>query len=199
METALNEYSSRTEAIEKKLKELDKTQDNIVLLEKELKPSKNENRLLKEQLLQTETYSRRNNLIFEGIKEDGKDTVVELYAFLIAILGFSKEECNRLLIVNCHRLGKRAGSTQPRPLIARFVLDSDRSRIWFKKSLLKNTPFIIRKDFPNEIVNMRKFMYPLFKEAQKMTKTQNFFFFIFLFLFVIYMFMHKNKVYNGGI
>ena len=49
----------------------------------------------------------------------------------------------------------------------RFVLDKDKSNIWQKRSLLKNTSYVIREDYPVEITNRRKLMYPLFLEARK--------------------------------
>ena len=76
-------------------------------------------------------------------------------------------EVEKLLLVNCHRIGKYGENRQPRPIIAKFVLDSDRNRIWLKRNSLKNLPYIIREDYPTEIQNRRKLLYPLYLEAKK--------------------------------
>ena len=74
------------------------------------------------------------------------------------------------MIARCHRIGKRQATNQPRPIIARFVLDKEKVKIWKRKSLLKSTSYIIQEDFPIEVINRRKLMYPLFQEAKKRDK-----------------------------
>ena len=137
-------------------------------MEHELKATENENQVLKEHILRQELYSRRDNLIFEGIKEEADQTTeAVLKRFLSSVLGFKAEECHNLLISRCHRMGKVQGKDQPKAIIVHFVLDKDKSNIWQKRSLLKNTSYVIRKNYPIEITNRRKLMYPLFLEARK--------------------------------
>ena len=167
IEKALNIYIEKTETIEKKVKELEKTQDLIGLLENELKATECENKRLKEQILMQESYSRRNNLIFDGITEQQQEnTLLVLKHFLTSTLRFSTQECNSLLIASCHRIG-RFQKGKNRPIIAKFVLDTERNKVWMQKSLLKNTSYVLREDYPSEIENRRKLMYPLFLEAKQ--------------------------------
>ena len=171
MQTALDEYANRTINLEKKMEDLGKTHELIELLETELKATETENTRIKEHLLSQECYSRRDNLIFEGIKEqEGKDTYAVLKDFLITTLHLEPHMCQDMLLANCHRLGNQRHGN-PRPIIARFILEKDRSSVWLKKSSLKGLPFVIREDYPAEIVNRRKFMYPLFVEARKQDKS----------------------------
>ena len=170
LEERIKDYNDRMDNVEKKLKDLDKAHE-LGLLEREMKATEAENHSLKEQLLTLESYSRRNNLIFEGIKEEGQNTISEVFKFLCTVLGYTQQECDNLLIANCHRLGKKVQSTKPRPLIVRFALDTQRNDVWLKTHLLKKTGFIIREDFPNEVTNRRKFMYPLYIEAKKKDRT----------------------------
>ena len=168
IENSLDFYIKKSEAIEKKLEDLGKTQELISLLEHELKASEEENRVLKEQILRQELYSRRDNLVFEGILEQADQPTEEtLKTFFTSVLGLNQEECQALQLSRCHRLGRQSTNTQPRSIIARFVLDKDKIKVWQKRSLLKGTSFMIREDFPLEIINRRKLMYPLYIEARK--------------------------------
>ena len=168
LEKSVEFESKRIDTLEKKTEELVKTHDYIELLENELKATESENRLLKEQILSQESYSRRNNLLFDGIpEENGNDTFIVLKHFLISVFGLNHMEVEKLLIANCHRIGRYSENGPPRPIIAKFVLESDRNRIWWKKNSLKNLPYIIREDYPTEIQNRRKLLYPLYLEAKK--------------------------------
>ena len=153
------------ESLGRRVLEVEKTQDLIALVDSELKATEHENKALKEQILLQETYSRRENLVFEGIKEvKGEDTQRTLQKFLATELDM-KSQSSSMLITRCHRLSVKNSSH--RPIIARFVMDSDRRIILNRKYMLKNTGFFIREDLPGEIVSRRKLMYPLFVKAKK--------------------------------
>ena len=115
-----------------------KTHDYIELLENELKATESENRLLKEQILSQESYSRRNNLLFDGIpEENGKVTFIVLKQFLISVFGLNHMEVEKLLIVNCHRIGRYGENGPPRPIIAKFVLEVIATEYGGKRTHLK--------------------------------------------------------------
>ena len=172
IETSLGIYIERTKAVEKKVDDLAKTHELISLLEHELKASENENQALKEHILRQELYSRRDNLVFEGIQElSDQQTEFALRKFFRSVLGLSPEESQGLTLSRCHRLGMLKNHTQPRAIIARFVLDKDKMKVWQRRSMLKGTSYIMREDFPIEITNRRKLMYPLYLEAKKRDPT----------------------------
>ena len=107
-------------------------------------------------------YSRRDNLVFEGIqKQLDQQTEFVLKKFFISALGFNQEECEGLLLSICHRFGKPK-SNQSRAIIARFVLDKERNKVWQRRSMLKGSTYVMCEDFPVEITNRRKLMYPLY-------------------------------------
>ena len=70
-----------------------------------------------------------------------------------------------MLITRCHRLSTRKNLN--RPIIARFALDRDRWQILNRTHMLKNTDYFIREDLPEEMVNRRKLMYPMFVGSQE--------------------------------
>ena len=155
------------EKVEEKLKEVQKTQDLIGLLDIELKASEEENQLLKEKLLQQESYTRRDNLLLMGIQEQTNENCENLVrAFLSSKLEILESIAKALLISRCHRLGRKKNS-YPRPIIIKFLLHSEKMMVWQKRFLLKGTSFIIKEDFPKEIQNSRKVILPLFNEAKQ--------------------------------
>ena len=165
IDKVVNSIHTNTEKLEKRVLEVEKTQDLIALVDSELKATENENKLLKEQLLLQEAYSRRENLVFEGIKETKEENTQEtLQSFRTNQLDL-QGDCSKMLITRCHRLGAKRNTN--RPIIARFVMDSDRHKVWSRKHMLKNTGYFIREDLPGKIVSRRKLMYPMFVNARK--------------------------------
>ena len=171
LESSLTYHAEKCEKIEKKVDILDNSCKQIEHLKNELKALEVENTTFKEQVIRQEAYSRRDNLLFYGIQESGNlETEDELRQFFTSTLGLQQKESRDIMIARCHRIGKRQATNQPRPIIARFVLDKEKDKIWKRKSLLKTTPYIILEDFPMEVINRRKLMYPLFQEAKKRDK-----------------------------
>jgi len=93
-------------------------------------------KLLKHKLLIGETYSRKSNLLFYGIKESKEeDTYEVLRLFLEDALTLPKESIRQIHFVNVHRLPRRPkedGSEYdtPTPIIAKFVRMRDRHLIF---------------------------------------------------------------------
>ena len=85
---------------------------------------------LKEQILAQDTYTRRENLIFEGIPEDpdesNKQTVVKICNIFTDQLEI--QNAKDLLFQRCHRMGPRSltNSSKPREIIVRFAFFPDR-------------------------------------------------------------------------
>ena len=71
--------------------------------------------------LYLEAYSRRQNIIFENIRQatDKEDTELVLCTFLETELGY--KDAHTVEIQRVHRLGKKRNEEKPRPIIARFL------------------------------------------------------------------------------
>ena len=116
--------TKKTEDFGTRLTDLEKNQDLIALIDSELKATEDENKSLREKLLLQECYSRRENLVFKGIHEStNEDTKKVLLDFFVNDMNLANEN-KTFLLSRCHRLGSKRSST--RPIIARFVLDSER-------------------------------------------------------------------------
>ena len=136
----------------------------------------NYNRLF-ERIISQESYSKRENLIFEGIPEPQNGTKDDCEKLIKDVL------VNKLKIKNaqqirfdrCHRMTRSFPSnnadsrpqTRPRAIIARFNYFGDRQRVWQERKKLKGTKMFINEDFAKEIVERRKTLTPIMKAAHR--------------------------------
>ena len=94
--------------------------------------SKAETARLNKEMAYLEAYSRRENLLFEGINEASaeegnyEDTAAVLQEFMANVL--KVENPKEIEFQRVHRLGKR-NAKGPRVIIARFLRFKDRQRI----------------------------------------------------------------------
>ena len=116
----------------------------IEKLEKENSDLKTEVKALKNKLVTNELYLRKNNVRFYGIKETGsKHQREDCEAVVLAKLQDTYPEVNSRSFERVHRLGAR------------------------RKILKEKTGISISDDFPKEIEEKRKEMYPIYRHAQE--------------------------------
>ena len=84
--------------------------------------------------LYAEVYSRRENLRFYSICEEGdqEDTYTTLETFMEHHLGIKSEEFAQIEFQRLHRIGKPKEDSCPRPIISRFLRYGDREFIFSK-------------------------------------------------------------------
>ena len=94
-------------------------------------------------------YTRRNCLVFHGIKENrDEQTDSVIIDFLKSQMGIAltTQDLDR-----SHRLGTKDDSKKrPRPIIAKFVRHNDKQQIYAKKKSLKSKPFLITESLTPE-------------------------------------------------
>ena len=66
-----------------------------------------------------------------------------------------------------HRLGRKREDGKPRAIVAKFLRYQDKEHIRKSAHLLKGTNIGITEQFPKEIADARKALYPVFKKAKK--------------------------------
>ncbi|XP_069134234.1 uncharacterized protein [Argopecten irradians] len=115
------------------------------------------------------------NLIFSGIVESpwdanghGEDSGKVVKTFIRDKL--EMEDADDIQMANVHRIGKRDRSTgaTPRPIIVKFVFFKDLTKV--KMSTRKLASFWVNEQFPKEIEEKRKDLYPEAKNARKAWK-----------------------------
>ncbi len=129
-----------------------------------------ENAELKTRAIESEAYSRRDNLLFYGVKEDAWETPVTLRKKLDeqVLSKLNIPNYSSIKTVRIHRLyPKRANQEKPRPLIVRFHFYGDREAILNASFKLRGTGHYISEDFPKEIQAERRRLFPFFMAAKK--------------------------------
>ena len=177
LEDSVGSISSKQKSMESDLKDLSQSVEFVAgsydKLENVAKSNSNEIKVLQQQLLYQNCYSRRENLKFFGIiEEEEENPEVKVRNFLTELLQL--EDAGEIRFQRIHRLGpKRRG--RDRPIIARFAYYPDRDKV-FRQALfkLRDKPFKVFEDFPKEIIERRRNLLPLLKKAKAEGKRAGF-------------------------
>ena len=123
---------------------------------------------LKAQVLDIQCRSMRDNLIFFGIPEEKGETDEDCVR---KILSFIEEQLDmeaasiHIKLHRAHRMG-RFNPTKVRPIVAKFAYYPDRERVRKSAGKLKNTSYGISQQFPKEIMDKRRKLVPIMKDAR---------------------------------
>lgn len=123
---------------------------------------------LKAQVLDIQCRSMRDNLIFFGIPEErgetDEDCVRKILTFMEEKLEIESAS-DHIKLHRAHRMG-RFNPTKVRPIVAKFAYYPDRERVRKSAGKLKNTSFGISQQFPKEIMDKRRKLVPIMKDAR---------------------------------
>ena len=166
--------------------EIKQCKSEVAALQKELQELKVEvakatvwrkkNQELSQKVLDLESYSRRNNLLFYGIKETiGESCETLIFSFLEKEMDIKLDKGSRP-IQFAHRLGLKHTAAH-RPIIARFTNVADAIAIFKKRLCLKSsTPvpsgdnrpnYYILQDYPDRINQVRQHLKYVLHEVKK--------------------------------
>ncbi len=127
---------------------------------------KRENTDLKEKMLSLESYARRNNLVFDGIREEPGETDFHVYGKIVDVLNYIPEFngiAHNIRISRCHRVGPYIPN-RTRSIIAHFHWFGDRQAILRLKKQLPHGIYV-NEDFPSEINDRRRALRPILQYA----------------------------------
>lgn len=120
---------------------------------------------LQNSILDLQCRSMKNNLIFTGLYEVRDENTEELLRhFLYKEIGIDF----RIDFGNVHRFSHKPRGK--RPIVARFIHYNDLQYVLNNAYRLRNTPYGIRQQFPREIEDRRRELYPIQKEAKRLGK-----------------------------
>ena len=141
-----------------------------------------ENKTLKQKLVDQEAYSRRSNLIINGIPERRGQN---LFTVFESIAKYELDLQKDISVERIHRVGPppRFENQAPRPIIVRFSNFQDRQLVWHNRNRRDprnldprnpSTPpkFSIIEDFPPSVVEARKRLLPIAYEAYNVHNMQ---------------------------
>ena len=138
---------------------------SIMSLEESIARIEARNAELQRELVDMKSHSMRSNLVFYNLPEQGKD---DPFAVLRELLGktMAIDESNEIEIERAHRIGEKRDDGKPRPIVAKFLRYQDKEYIRKSAYLLKGTKIGIADQFPREIAEARKKLYPVMKRAK---------------------------------
>ena len=164
--TSIDNTNTEVTQMKAKIKELTKTNEDL----------KKESDSMKKTMIDTQARSMRENLIFYGIPEVPKDETEDcqnsVKTLLSDKLGITITE-NNMEMDRAHRIGirKEGINQKPRPIVVKFHKYTEKEKIRKSSYMLKGTDYSIGEQFPKEIVDKRKLLVPVMKEAKKKGKT----------------------------
>ena len=142
-------------------------------LEADSDEMKDKHEKMEEKMTDLQWRSMRENLIFTGIKErdyPNEDTETSLRLFLADEMNIHYD----IPFDRVHRLGKfDSTKIYPRPIIAKFERFRDRERVRLAApAALQGKDYGVSEQFPAEIENKRRELYPIMKRYKQNTNNK---------------------------
>ena len=133
-------------------------------LKTELESLKEENKRMRDIMVDLRCRSMKNNLIFTGLEGEhpDEDTEYKLRRFIYNELRID----HRIDFGNVHRFGRRTGG-KPRPIVAKFLHHKDLRLCLNRANNLRGTQFGISEQFPSEVEDRRKQLYPVMRQLRQ--------------------------------
>ncbi|KAK3739167.1 hypothetical protein QZH41_007996 [Actinostola sp. cb2023] len=125
--------------------------------------------------IKLEGHSRRNNLRFYNIPETPNETYQDaentLRSFIDKELQGGPIMACKISLERVHRVGPEVNLlTKPRALIAKFTFFKEKEQVRKMASHLKGSKFGLSEDFVHEVLQVRKNLLPVLKEAKRQKK-----------------------------
>ena len=118
---------------------------------------------LKAAITDLQCRSMKYNLIFSGLVENNNENTEGVLRDFI----YNELQINREMeFCNVHRFGRRRNGN-PRPIVARFLYNSDLVMVRDRAYRLKGKAYSIHEQFPSSVEDRRKKLYPVAKRARQ--------------------------------
>lgn len=125
-----------------------------------------QNTKLQQDLVDLRARSMWCNLLFYNLPEsEQEDPFTIIREVLSEKMGI--DENGDIEIERAHHLGRKREDGKPRAIVAKFFRYQDKEHIRKSAHLLKGTNIGIAEQFPKEIADARKVLYPVLKKAKK--------------------------------
>ena len=149
-------------------KRINKAETELVHLKKDNVKLLSENAMLKERTIKLESFTKKNNVLFQGIPESEEENCKQLVTDELAKI--PELELPESAVVKCFRLG-RGDLKESQPRLIKCVLESSDVKTEILKVKTQFSDGIyVSEDFPVEINERRKKLYPIYKRALSIPK-----------------------------
>ena len=159
MKQTLDSIFSRMNIVEEKC---DEALDLVKNVARENVYLKTKLGILEENQLRAEAYSRRDNLLIDGIKQSENEDLVQKVRDVMK-LKMKVDDADQIKFVRVHRL---PSANTPQTTIVKFHYFPDKRRVWSKCVKLKVSNIWVDEDCPVEIRNRRQVLMPIWKAAR---------------------------------
>lgn len=124
-----------------------------------------ENKGMKESILDIQARSKRDNLIFSGIPEqEEEDPEAPFKKFLQKQLELPVDTVKNISFHWVHRLGRKQPDSQhQRPIVAKFEHFKQKELVKSQGQELRGTDFSMKDQFPREILEHCRCLFPIRK------------------------------------
>lgn len=124
-----------------------------------------------DKLVDMQWRGMRENLVFSGIPESqlSRDEYEDCESLIRAVIREDMQIMRHIEFDRVHRLGRyKRGQTYPRPIVAKFTYYKDKEYVRHAapKTLI-GTNISVNEQFPSEIEQRRKILYPVAKNARR--------------------------------
>ncbi|XP_041379819.1 uncharacterized protein LOC121392812 [Gigantopelta aegis] len=170
MSNTFEEIRSENNQLRQSVNDLKETEkianDDIVHLSKTAYQTQDKNQRLYDDILYLQTRSMRFNLLFSGLPDQGQNENTEevVKTFIKKELEITEDTPIQVT----HRLGPyRQSQSRPRTIVAHFQQLKDKDKIKMAAKTLAGKPFGINDQYPREIAERRKELYPVYRKARR--------------------------------
>ena len=170
--SAIKKETQGTEQVKMQMKtELHKLENKISHLESEKIEQGKTLQKLQSEITQLESYTRRDNLLVDGIpetpNENIKDKMISFFRNTLKL-----PNANSIQLSRVHRLGKPNhmvpySSSRPRTVIIRFQCYPDREAVWKASWGIKGQHVYVAEDFPEAVKENRQILLPCLRAAKR--------------------------------
>ena len=148
---------------------LRKTEKRLSLSEGMITQLKVKVKSQEEMITDLKCRSMRDNLIFRGLVEENDETwdVTKKKAIYFMKNILKMPDFDEKLIDRAHRIGNK-DANGPRPMVVKFLSSSLKDSVFKYVKNLKDRPTLsIQEQFPPEVQERRKRLWPMYKDAKK--------------------------------
>ena len=153
--------------------------NSISLLEKRLKLTEGllqqaQKKLMmqNEKIIDLQTRSMRENLVIQGIDEDDEETWSKTQEKVVSFMknDLKINNANKSMVDRAHRVGQK-NARKPRNVVVKLASSSSKDLVLKNVGhLAGKTHFSVQEQFPPEINERRRRLWPIFKEAKEKKK-----------------------------
>ena len=162
-----NEPSQNTERliyeIAKKL--IEPVKQELYAVKEECTNIREENKILKERLINLESLSKRSNLKFIGLREQRGETKLDCKRLILSLLQSSGIQLHPKGIESATRTGSHTRYYE-RPVVVKFFHNEEKDMVYAKSGqIYRITGIKIEEDFPQETEKNRRLLKPILAKA----------------------------------